>query len=87
MRDTQVTTLLSSGNVVFSALAMEGPALERRVEAALEQRPRDPRPGGLHRLRPGTAGTRLMTLIERTFGKEVTTRTWDTVRKVAATPE
>jgi hypothetical protein len=25
-----------------------------------------------------------MTLIERTFGKDVTTRTWDTVRKVCA---
>jgi len=25
-----------------------------------------------------------MTLIEKTFGEEVTTRTWDTVKKVAA---
>jgi len=24
-----------------------------------------------------------MTLIEKTFGKDVTTRTWDTVKKVA----
>jgi uncharacterized protein (DUF1697 family) len=33
---------------------------------------------------PGPRGPVFMTLIERTFGKEVTTRTWDTVRKVAA---
>jgi len=24
-----------------------------------------------------------MTLIEKTFGKDVTTRTWDTIKKVA----
>lgn len=29
-------------------------------------------------------GPVFMTLIEKTFGKDVTTRTWDTVRKVAA---
>ena len=28
-------------------------------------------------------GPVFMTLIERTFGKELTTRTWDTVAKVA----
>ncbi|MFL5275881.1 MAG: hypothetical protein ACJ79T_05380, partial [Myxococcales bacterium] len=28
-------------------------------------------------------GPVFMTLIEKTFGKDVTTRTWDTVRKVA----
>jgi uncharacterized protein (DUF1697 family) len=33
---------------------------------------------------PGDKGPLFMTLIERTFGREVTTRTWDTVRKVAA---
>ncbi len=33
---------------------------------------------------PGPEGPVFMTLIERTFGKDVTTRTWDTVRKVAA---
>jgi hypothetical protein len=27
-----------------------------------------------------------MVLIERTLGKDVTTRTWDTVRKVAGPP-
>jgi uncharacterized protein (DUF1697 family) len=33
---------------------------------------------------PGPGGPVFMTLIERTFGSDVTTRTWDTVRKVAA---
>jgi uncharacterized protein (DUF1697 family) len=32
---------------------------------------------------PSPKGAVFMTLIERTFGKELTTRTWDTVRKVA----
>ncbi|HZX64814.1 MAG TPA: DUF1697 domain-containing protein [Myxococcales bacterium] len=32
---------------------------------------------------PGPKGPVFMTLIEKTFGKDVTTRTWDTVRKVA----
>ena len=32
---------------------------------------------------PGPRGPTFMTLIERTFGKDVTTRTWDTVAKVA----
>jgi uncharacterized protein (DUF1697 family) len=33
---------------------------------------------------PGARGPTFMTLIEKTFGKEVTTRTWDTVKKVAS---
>jgi uncharacterized protein (DUF1697 family) len=33
---------------------------------------------------PGTKGAVFMVLIEKTFGAAVTTRTWDTVRKVAA---
>jgi len=33
---------------------------------------------------PGPKGPVFMTLLERTFGKEITTRTWDTVKKVAA---
>ncbi len=33
---------------------------------------------------PEDAGPVFMQLIEKTFGKEVTTRTWDTVAKVAA---
>jgi uncharacterized protein (DUF1697 family) len=32
---------------------------------------------------PSPKGAVYMTLIERTFGKELTTRTWNTVRKVA----
>jgi uncharacterized protein (DUF1697 family) len=32
---------------------------------------------------PSPKGVVFMTLIERTFGKELTTRTWDTVAKVA----
>ena len=32
---------------------------------------------------PGPRGPVFMTLIEKTFGKEITTRTWDTVKKVA----
>jgi len=32
---------------------------------------------------PSPSGPVFMALIERTFGKEVTTRTWDTVGKVA----
>lgn len=35
---------------------------------------------------PSPRGPAFMGLIEKTFGKEVTTRTWDTVRKVAADP-
>ena len=33
---------------------------------------------------PGPSGPVFMTLIEKTFGKDVTTRTWDTVRKCAS---
>lgn len=33
---------------------------------------------------PNPRGPVFMALIEKTFGREVTTRTWDTVRKVAA---
>lgn len=32
---------------------------------------------------PGPKGPVFMALIEKTFGKDVTTRTWDTVRKLA----
>ncbi len=33
---------------------------------------------------PSPRGPVFMTLIEKTFGRELTTRTWDTVKKVAA---
>lgn len=35
---------------------------------------------------PNPKGPVFMGLIEKTFGRDVTTRTWDTVRKVAAVP-
>jgi len=35
---------------------------------------------------PGPRGPVFMTLLERTFGKAITTRTWETVRKSAADP-
>ena len=137
-----VTTVLSSGNVVFGAPAAPAAVLERAAEAALDQRlgrvfltivrpvdalrrmlASDPyrvfeldpgakrvvtflrgkpkvRPDlpiefdGARILRmedglvfsaylPSPRGPVFMTLIERTCGKEVTTRTWDTVGKVA----
>jgi len=140
---TDVKTVLSSGNVVFSARASSEASLERKVETAMKKqlgrafltivRPLDALrailasdPYGAFRLSPGAKrvvtflrnmpraklelpielyGARIlrvegsevfsayvpgprgpvfMTLIEKTFGDEVTTRTWDTVKKVAA---
>jgi uncharacterized protein (DUF1697 family) len=139
---TGVKTVLSSGNVVFEARATSEASLERRAEAAMNERlgrsflpivrplealrallAADPYQG--FRLAPGSKrvvtflrraaapkvrlpveldgarilcvrggeafsayvrsshGPAFMTLIERTFGKEATTRTWETVRKVA----
>ena len=140
---TDVRTVLSSGNVVFDARATSPASLQRKVEAAMDERlgrsfltivrpldalrsmlDSDPYQG--FRLPPGSKrivtflrqglpsklslpievdGARIlcvrgteafsayvptprgpvfMTLIEKTFGEEVTTRTWDTVRKVAS---
>ena len=139
---TDVRTVLSSGNVVFSTRAAAESALERKAEqqmlrelgrsfytivrsvetlrALLDTDPyaahtlaadakrvvsflRAPRVGET-KLPPETDGARIvsvigreiftvysptpkgpvfMTLIEKTFGKDVTTRTWDTVRKCA----
>jgi uncharacterized protein (DUF1697 family) len=137
-----VRTVLSSGNVVFSAPAEPASSIERRAEAAMQKRlasafptivrpidmlremlASDPYAGfrlkpeskrivtflrgkpkvvpeapieveGARILRvigqeafsvyvPTPRGPVFMTLIEKTFGKEVTTRTWDTVTKVA----
>ena len=137
-----VRTVLSSGNVVFSARAAPEAALERKAEAAMKKRLGSAFPTIVRsiealrrmlasdpyeefRLRPGAKrvvtflrgepearlelpieldGARIlciqggvvfsayvpsprgpvfMTLIEKTFGKEVTTRTWETVEKVA----
>ena len=138
-----VKTLLSSGNVVFSAGASSEAALERKIEAAMEKHlgnafltivrsvdalrailESDPYkafklPAGAKRVvtflreKPrsepelpvelfgarilclkgseafsayvrGPKGPTFMTLIEKTFGKGVTTRTWETVKKAAA---
>ena len=140
---TDVKTLLSSGNVVFTARPAAPAALERKAETAMEKqlgktfltivRPVDvlrrivaSDPYAAFKLRPGAkrivtflrgdppkmlelpielAGARIlrvegaevfsayvpgprgpvfMPLIEKTFGKDQTTRTWDTVKKVAA---
>jgi uncharacterized protein (DUF1697 family) len=138
-----VKTLLSSGNVMFSARAVSEASLERRAEKAMNEGlgrtfltivrsvdvlrdilDADPYAG--FRLATGAKrvitflreppkskpslpievdGARIllvkgreayityvsiprgpvsMTLIEKTFGKDVTTRTWDTVKKAAA---
>jgi uncharacterized protein (DUF1697 family) len=139
---TDVRTILSSGNVVFSARAASEASLQRKAEAAMNRRrgqsfltivrPLDAlremlasEPYDVFRLDPSAKrivtflrdepgsklalpielegvrilsrqgrevysaylpnpkGAVFMTLIEKTFGKEVTTRTWDTVAKVA----
>lgn len=141
-----VRTLLSSGNLVFTARATSERTLERRIEAAMpdhfeqvfmtfvrsgaalrEILASDPykafrlgpsakrivtfltappksrlklpiETDGARILRvqgaevfsaylPNPRGPVFMTLIERTFGKDVTTRTWDTVNRVAAAVE
>src|SRR5262245_31377001 len=140
---TDVKTLLSSGNVVFTARAASEATLERKAEAAMAMqlgrafstivRPTDALremleadPYAAFRLPAnakrvvtflreahkselslpievdgarilamngrevftayvaGPRGPVLMTLIERTFGSNVTTRTWDTIKKCAA---
>jgi uncharacterized protein (DUF1697 family) len=137
-----VKTVLSSGNVVFSASGAER-TLRKKAEAAMEevlgrsfltlvrridelQALLDNDPFAAFRLKPGAKrivtflpeapeapprlpvevdgarilalrerevlsayvpspkGAVFMGLIERTFGKDITTRTWDTLRKVCA---
>jgi len=137
-----VKTLLSSGNVVFSAKTADEAALARKAEAAMQKQlgrcfmtivrsvdslqamleadpyaqfrlaagskrvvtfllePPKKRPAlpieldGARILCvrgcevfsayvPGPRGPVFMTLIEKTFGKDVTTRTWETVKKAA----
>ncbi len=139
---TDVRTLLSSGNLVFTARPGSEAALQRKAEAAMTTRlgrtfltiirsvdelreilgsdPYQPfrlppaakrivtflrdEPAATLALPPEVDGARIlavsgrtvfsayvsspkgpvfMTLIEKTFGSEVTTRTWDTVAKVA----
>jgi uncharacterized protein (DUF1697 family) len=140
---TDVATVLSSGNVVFSARRAPEASLERGAEAAMEKRlgrtfftivrsladlqavlgddpylafrlpPAAKRVVTLLRTKPvgkltlpiEEDGARIlrvdertvysayvpcprgpvfMTLLERSFGRGITTRTWDTLRKVAA---
>ena len=139
---TEVKTVLSSGNVVFSGRSASGPSLQRSAEAAQKERlgqafltivrpvdvlreilGSDPYRGfhlsptakrivtflrdeptskvtlpveleGARLLSlngrelfsayvPSPKGPVFMSLIEKTFGKELTTRTWDTVTRVA----
>ncbi len=140
-----VRTVLSSGNVVFSARAAPVAALEKKAEGAMKSLPTAfpaivrpiaalrallaTDPFGKLRLGPGAKrvvtflraqpravpdlpieldGARIvrvqggevfsayvpsprgpvfMSLIEKTFGKDVTTRTWETVGKVVAAAE
>jgi uncharacterized protein (DUF1697 family) len=138
---TEVRTLLSSGNAVFSGRKASESVIEKKVEAALEEhvgkwfmtivRPiealqalvdEDPfaeyrvspkakrivsfvRSTPVKKLKlpieqdgaellcmrdrelltayvPSPKGPVFMTLIEKTFGKDITTRTWNTVKKV-----
>ena len=140
---TEVKTLLSSGNVVFSARAAAARALERKAEATMAKElgrtfQTIVRPGSaLHDLLeadpyaafrlpanakrvvtflreppktklalplevdgarivamndsevftayvPSPRGAVFMRLIEKTFGTDVTTRTWETIKKCAA---
>lgn len=139
---TEVKTVLSSGNVVFSSKAASEATIERKIEAAMESeldrafytivrsldsldelleadpykafrlpagskrvvtfmrkapKPPPELPGALHGARiwclegkeaysayvPGPKGPVFMSLLEKTFGTDITTRTWDTVKKVA----
>jgi len=139
---TDVKTVLSSGNVVFTASRVAESTLERKAEAAMRERLRHDfltivrpidalrellasDPYKTFRLPPGSKrvvtflravprpdlelpaeldgarilvvdgreafttyvpnrkGAVFMTLIEKTFGKDVTTRTWETVGKIA----
>ncbi len=139
---TEVKTVLSSGNVVFTAKAGSEASLERKIETAMKTEldrvfytivrsldsldglldadpyrafrlpagskrvvtfmrkapsPTPELPGALHGARiwslegqeaystyvPGPKGPVFMSLLEKTFGTDITTRTWDTVKKVA----
>ncbi|HTH64804.1 MAG TPA: DUF1697 domain-containing protein [Gemmatimonadales bacterium] len=139
---SEVRTILSSGNVVFSARAASEGAIERRAEKAMERRlgrsfltivrsidalqellasdpyrqfrlgpkakrivtflrqtparkialPLEQDGARILAMRgseilsaylPTPKGPVFMTLIEKTFGKDQTTRTWDTIAKIA----
>ena len=71
-----VKTVLSSGNVVFDAPAAQAAKLECTIEAAMQEQLD-------HSYVPSPRGPAFMQLLEKTFGKEITTRTWETLEKVA----
>src|SRR6266566_3025729 len=85
---TEVKTVLGSGNVVFDARSSSEQALQQKAEAAMQERLGQAfltmRDGEIFSVYlPNPKGPVFMTLIEKTFGKDQTTRTWDTVAKVA----
>jgi uncharacterized protein (DUF1697 family) len=59
------------------------PTIVRPIEALQRMLASDPWGAAFSAYGPSPRGPVFMALIERTFGKEVTTRTWDTVKKVA----
>ena len=105
---TEVRTILSSGNVVFTSAPQVESTLARSIEAGMSKHLArsflgQPHQGSLSLpielggarvlymidqevftdYVPCDQGPVFMTLIEKTFGKNITTRTWDTVRKCA----
>ncbi len=95
---TDVVTVLASGNVVFDSRSASESAVHKKAAAAMEEHLPQTLPleqDGARILAlegrelysayvVGDKGPVFMNLIEKTFGKDVTTRTWDTVRKCAA---
>jgi uncharacterized protein (DUF1697 family) len=77
--------VLSSGNVAFHARASTSGALERRAAARAFRcaHPEVDCDRGLHGIRAKPERSVFMSLLERTFGKEITTRTLETVRRCA----
>src|SRR6266487_1501578 len=89
---TDVRTVLSSGNVAFTARAASEVTLERAKPPSPPELPIERDGARILVIKgrevfgaylPTPKGPVFMTLIEKTFGKDVTTRTWDTVAKVA----
>lgn len=90
---TNVRTVISSGNVLFETPSRSPAKLESTIEAALHDHLGAPcstivavRDRAVFSVIDTTRSTTpdLMTRIEKTFGKEVSTRTWRTVHRIAA---
>src|SRR6266702_2543087 len=83
---SNVKTVLGSGNAVFESRSRPRATLERQLEAAMEQddaRILCVKGSEIYSAYvPSAKGPVFMHLIEKTFGKDLTTRTWDTIRKV-----